>query len=61
MLLKWNSFCKKTLKTDLDFKEVILEIVKFIEIPFKAILDEDETFYIWDHGQKQYVKKDIIE
>ncbi len=61
MILRWNSFCRKTLKIDLDFKEVILGIVKFIEIPFKAILEEDETFYIWDHEKKQYVKMDIIE
>lgn len=56
ILLRWNSFSRKTLKFDLDFKEVILDVVKFIEIPFRAILEEDETFYIWSHEQKQYVK-----
>lgn len=56
ILLRWNSFCRKTMKFYLDFKEVILEIIKFIEIPFKAILEEEEIFYIWDHEQKQYVK-----
>jgi predicted nucleotidyltransferase component of viral defense system len=56
ILLRWESFCKKTLKFDLNFKEIILEIVEFIEIPFKAILEEDETFDIWNHEQKQYVK-----
>lgn len=56
ILLRWKAFCRKTLKFDLDFNEVILEIVKFIEIPFKAILEEDETFYLWKHEQKRYVK-----
>ena len=58
MLLRWNSFCRKILKIDLDFKEVILEIIKFVEIPFKAILEEDETFYVWNHKEKQYVKNE---
>ncbi|AOZ75712.1 hypothetical protein AC231_04605 [Clostridium pasteurianum] len=56
ILLRWNSFCRKTIKFHLDFKVVILEILKFIEIPFKAILEEDETFYIWYHEQKTICK-----
>lgn len=56
ILLRWNSFCRKTLKFNLDFNEVILDIVKFLEIPFKAILEEDETFYIWKHEERLYVK-----
>lgn len=56
ILLRWKSFCKKTLKFDLDFGEVILNIVKFIEIPYKAIIEEDEAFYIWKHEQKQYLR-----
>ena len=59
ILLRWKSFCKKTLKVDLDFNEVVLSIVNFIEIPYKAILEEDEVFFVWNHEQKQYVKTNV--
>ena len=59
ILLRWKLFCKKTLKVDLDFNEVILSIVNFIEIPYKAIVEEEEAFFVWNHEQKQYVKTNV--
>lgn len=60
ILLRWKAFCKKTLRFDLDFQEVIFYIVKFIEIPYKAILEEDETFCLWNHKERYYESRKII-
>lgn len=60
ILARWKSFCKKILKFDLDFKDVILDIVKFIETPYNAIIEVAEIFYIWNHKEKQYVKDEEL-
>lgn len=55
MLLRWKSFCKKTLKLDLKFKDVVSNIVEFIEIPYNGIIEEREVFYLWDCKEKKYI------
>ncbi|MEJ6949430.1 nucleotidyl transferase AbiEii/AbiGii toxin family protein [Natronospora cellulosivora (SeqCode)] len=53
---RWENFCKKILRYELDFEKVIKLIVKFINSPFQAMINEDEFFGIWDHETREYKK-----
>ncbi|MDD2402827.1 MAG: nucleotidyl transferase AbiEii/AbiGii toxin family protein, partial [Clostridia bacterium] len=46
---RWTNFCKKVLKVDIDFKNVVKIIIDFISPPFQAIINEDEFFKLWDY------------
>ena len=54
MMTRWKAFCKKTLRRELNFAEVIELMVKFLEQPYGAILDESEYFGIWKSNEKMY-------
>lgn len=56
MVTKWNSFCKKTLKLSLDFEAVLHLITKFLNVPFTAILNEEECFEIWNKDEAAWVR-----
>ena len=55
MLAKWRHFLKSTLKTELNFKEVIDVIIKFVGPIFEAILHESELLKEWEPGNLIYI------
>ena len=48
MLFKWNQYKKDTLKIDIDFKEILDTIIRFISPIFDAIIKESEFFGQWN-------------
>ena len=44
---RWNNFCKKVLKYELDLEIVINTIIDFTLPPFEKIIEEDEFFKNW--------------
>ena len=53
---RWENFCDKILKYELNFRNVIELLVAFIDPPFQAIINDDEFFGTWDHDKRQYKK-----
>lgn len=51
---RWENFCNKILKYELDFKNVVELIIAFIDPPFQAMINEDDFFKIWNPDKKQY-------
>jgi len=54
ILARWNSFCKKTLKFQLDFRDVMELMVKLIKPPYEAIINERECFENWKAESRVY-------
>lgn len=61
ILVRENSFCKKTLKMQLDFGEVLKLLIKLITPPYEAIVNEKECFYNWNAEKKEYFKAENID
>ncbi|MBV7276702.1 nucleotidyl transferase AbiEii/AbiGii toxin family protein [Clostridiaceae bacterium UIB06] len=57
MVKRWKSFCKKILRFDLEFENVLADIIKFLEVPYNAILAEEENFEFWNYKEKKYEKR----
>jgi predicted nucleotidyltransferase component of viral defense system len=51
---RWENFCNKILKYELTLKNVVGLIIKFIDPPFQAMINEDEFFKRWNPNEKQY-------
>lgn len=56
IMKRWDSFCKKTLKLELDFEGVLNLMVRFINPIYKAILEDKEYFEVWRKEEKNWVK-----
>ena len=52
---RWNNFCKKVLKFELSFNDVVKVIIDFVSPPYQAIIQEDEFFKIWSYKNRRYV------
>lgn len=44
VLMRWEIFCDKVLKFDLDFSEVINTMIKLLNEPLNSILDEEKLY-----------------
>jgi len=55
---RWENFCKKVLRFELNFKDVLNAIIKFLEPPFEAIMIEDEFMKYWSSNNKKYNDKE---
>ena len=42
--MRWEIFCDKVLKFDLDFSEVINTMIKLLNEPLNSILDEEKLY-----------------
>jgi len=51
---RWDIFCKKVLKYELDLNEVIKLIISFIDPPFQAMIIEDELLKNWNSTKRRY-------
>ena len=52
---RWNNFCKKILKYELDFNFVVDMIIEFISLPYDAIINENELFEKWSYEDQKYI------
>ncbi len=52
---RWDNFCKKILKYELDFTGVVKIIIDFILPPYESIIKEDEFFKNWSYKDRNYI------
>ncbi|WP_366923566.1 nucleotidyl transferase AbiEii/AbiGii toxin family protein [Metallumcola ferriviriculae] len=52
---RWNNFCKKVLKYDLSFDEVVKVIIDFTLHPYTSIIQENDFFKTWNYKDRKYV------
>jgi len=52
---RWNNFCKKVLKYELDIRVVIDTIIDFALPPYQSIVSEEEYFENWSYKDKKYI------
>lgn len=52
---RWNNFCKKILRYELDFDHVVNTIIEFTSPPYNAMIEEDEFFKEWSSKYRKYV------
>ena len=52
---RWNNFCKKILKYELDIRVVIDTIIDFALPPYQSIVSEEEFFENWSYKDKKYI------
>ncbi len=52
---RWNNFCKKVWKYELDIKDVIDTIIDFTLPPYQSIVSEEEFFKNWSYKDKKYI------
>ncbi|QSQ08803.1 hypothetical protein H0A61_01148 [Koleobacter methoxysyntrophicus] len=52
---RWSNFCKKVLKYELSFSDVVEVIINFILPPYQSIIQEDEFFKTWRYKDRKYV------
>ncbi|OPL09029.1 MAG: hypothetical protein AVO33_08880 [delta proteobacterium ML8_F1] len=51
---RWNIFCKKILKYELNLEKVIQLMITFLDPPFQAVIKENEFIKNWDSTQREY-------
>ena len=56
MRKRWSNFCKKVLQFELNLDSVICIIVEFLQLPYDAIVSENEFFGLWSSKECKYVK-----
>jgi predicted nucleotidyltransferase component of viral defense system len=52
---RWDIFCKKVLKDELNMDGVIKLIISFLDPPFQAMVKEDEFLRLWNSSLRQYI------
>ena len=52
---RWENFCKKILKYELDFTDVVNIIIDFTLQPYKSMLEKDEFFKNWSYKDRKYI------
>jgi len=52
---RWENFCKKVLRFELNFKVVLDVIIQFLVPPFEAIKIEDRFIKFWNSKNKTYI------
>ena len=51
---RWKTFCKKTLRLQIDFNIVLNLIYKFLKVPYEAILNDSVCYEYWNSEEKEY-------
>lgn len=55
ILRRWDNFCKRILRYELDFDLVVKTIIEFTSQPYNAVVREDEFFRKWNSSDGKYV------
>lgn len=51
---RWDIFCKKVLKYELNLKEVIHLNISFLDLLFQSVIQKNEFKKKWDSNQREY-------
>jgi len=51
---RWNKFCKKILKYELNFRDVVKVIINFVLPPYQSMIYEEEFFKNWICKDRKY-------
>ena len=51
---RWDIFCKKVLKYELNLDIVIQLIITFLDPPFQAVIKKDAFMKDWDSTRREY-------
>jgi len=51
---RWKNFCKKVLRYELNFKEILDVILQFLGPPFEATKNEERFMKVWSGKNKTY-------
>lgn len=54
ILRRWDVFCKKVLKYELDLNKVVSLIISFIDPPFQSMIMEEVFHKNWNSSQRCY-------
>ena len=54
MQKRWNNFCMKILRYELNYDHVVNTIIEFMSPPYKAMIKEDEFFKVWSGKHRKY-------
>ena len=52
----WKAFLRKINSTNIEFDEVMREIIIFLKPIYDVIVHEEEFFEFWDHDKNQWGK-----
>ena len=52
---RWDNFCKKILRYELNFDHVVNTIIEFTSQPYNAMIREDEFFKEWSSKDRKYI------
>lgn len=52
---RWNKFCSKILKDDLDFEVVVNTIIEFTQLPYEAVIEDGKLTQNWSHREGRYL------
>lgn len=55
IISRWDIFCKRVLKFELSFDEVVRLIIAFVNPPFQAMIYENELMKNWHPDKKLYI------
>jgi len=51
---RWENFCKKILKYELNFADVVNIIIDFMSPPYNAMIQENELLKVWNSKNRKY-------
>jgi len=52
---RWNNFCIKVLKHEIDIDVVIDTIIEFTQLPYDAIVEDTSFLKSWSHKEAKYI------
>ena len=55
MQKRWDNFCKKILRYELNFDHVVNIIIEFTSPPYESMTEEDEFFKEWSSKDRKYI------
>lgn len=53
-MTRWDIFCKKVLKYELNFGEIVQLIISFLDPLFQAMINEEKLLKNWNSDKKRY-------
>ncbi len=52
---RWNNFCKKVLKYEPDFTDIVNVIIDFASPPYQSMIEGEKFFKNWSYKDRKYI------
>ncbi len=52
---RWNNFCKKVLKYELDFADIVNVIIDFASPPYQSMIEGQKFLKNWSYKDRKYI------